>query len=467
MRKRGQIVTDAGRLSFKRVAGRSDGLPGLRLKTGNNFVRTAPRFCEKMLALPDIAEKKDCMKSEPLRVLAFTNLFPSRIEPSFAIFIYQRVASLARRNGNSVQVVAPVPFFPKWLRTKRWGTISQLPAEEKVGSLDVYHPRYLLLAKISMPLHGLLMYWGSLSIIRRLHAKAKIDCIDAHFVYPDGFAAVLVGRKLGIPVMVSARGTDINSYPSYKLIRPMIRWTLRNAAARVAVSSALKEKMMEVCGKDAPIHVIPNGVDTERFWRVDPSEARRALGLSAGERLIISVGSLTEGKGHQLLIPAFQHVRLKYPDAKLYILGEGPYRGALERIVRELRLEGQLQMPGRVPNDALRSWFSAADVSCLASSGEGWPNAITESLACGTPVVATRVGGIPEILHCGELGILVDGTVDSVAAGLVQALGRNWNHETISAQTRARTWDVVGAEVERALTSLVPPRIAGAQGLPH
>src|SRR5271166_3059651 len=149
-----------------------------------------------------------------MRVLAFTSLFPNAIQPWHGIFVRQRLIHLARRPGYSLKLVAPVPYTPSWAPAPRWREASQVPFEERAEEIEVYHPRYILLPKISMPLHGLLMFAGSLSIARRLHQKARFDCIDAHYVYPDGFAAVLLGRCLGIPVVVSARGTDINVFPS-------------------------------------------------------------------------------------------------------------------------------------------------------------------------------------------------------------------------------------------------------------
>jgi teichuronic acid biosynthesis glycosyltransferase TuaC len=355
-----------------------------------------------------------------------------------------------------VEVVAPVPFFPSWLHTTRWGVASRLRTVERIGALTIHHPRYLLLPKVSMPLHGLSMYWGCLPLVRRLHAFARFDCIDAHFVYPDGFAAVLLGKKLGLPVIVSARGTDINLYPSFGLIRPMIRWTLRHAAARVAVSGALRDKMAMVGGTDIPIRVIPNGVDAVRFRPVPLQEARKQLGLPPENPTIVAVGALIEAKGHHYLIRAIRELAPRYPDLQLYILGEGPYRGMLEKFVRELELAGRVHLMGKKPNEELRLWFSAAQVSCLASSREGWPNVVSESLACGTPVVATRVGGIPEIIHCPEFGILVEQTSKSIAAGLDQALSKSWNREEISRQTLARSWETVAAEVEEVFAAQLP-----------
>jgi glycosyltransferase involved in cell wall biosynthesis len=387
-------------------------------------------------------------------------LFPTSAAPTYGIFIYQRSTQLAQRPGNEVVVVSPVPYFPKWLKTRRWRAASEALSREEFGGLTVYHPRYLLLPKISMPFHALLMFLGSFARVRRLHRSAEIDCIDAHFVYPDGLAAVLLGKTLGVPVTVSARGTDINLYPSFRLIRPMIRWTLSQADAVIAVSDALKEAMVRLGVDPGKIRVIPNGVDAERFRLMDRDEAKSKLNLPPEVPLLVSVGALIRPKGHLTLIRAFARIAPRHPELKLYILGEGPLRSELDSLIRELKLQDRVRLLGKRPNDELPQWFNAAEVSLLTSEREGWPNVLTESLACGTPVVATRVGGVPEILHSPELGILVDQAVDSVADGLERALLKKWDREAISTQTRARTWSTVAGEVEDVFSEQLWARAA-------
>jgi len=357
-------------------------------------------------------------------------------------------------------VVSPVPYFPKWLKMRRWRAASETLSHEEFAGLTVHHPRYPLLPKISMPLHALSMFLGSFALVRRLHRSAKIDCIDAHFVYPDGLAAVLLGKILGVPVTVSARGTDINLYPSFSLIRPMIRWTLSQADAVIAVSDALKQAMVRLGVDPGKIRVIPNGVDAERFHLMDRQEAKRKLNLSPEIPLLVSVGALIRPKGHLTLIRAFAKIAPRHPGLKLYILGEGPLRSELESLVHQLKLGELVQLPGKRPNHELAQWFNAAELSLLTSEREGWPNVLTESLACGTPVVATRVGGVPEILHSRELGIMVDQTVDSVADGLERALLQKWDREAISKQTRTRTWSAVAKEVEGVLSEQFRARAA-------
>jgi glycosyltransferase involved in cell wall biosynthesis len=295
------------------------------------------------------------------------------------------------------------------------------------------------------------MFLGSFLLARRLHRQFHFDCIDAHDACPDGVAAVLLGKLLGVPVVVSVRGTDINVFPSIPTIRPMLLWTLRNASGIVAVSAALKGTLTNLGLPAESVCVIPNGVDLERFHPMARSEARYLLGLAKEGKIAVSVGSLTEGKNHSLLISAFARVSKVRPEFRLYILGEGPRLAALQALIRTLGLTEKAFLVGSKPNEELALWFSAADVSCLASSREGWPNVLMESIACGTPVVATRVGGVPEIIVSSELGLLVEQDQEALAAGLQSALERDWDRAALARHAQARGWDRVATEVEQYL----------------
>jgi glycosyltransferase involved in cell wall biosynthesis len=304
-----------------------------------------------------------------------------------------------------------------------------------------------------MPLHGLLMFLGSFLLARRLHRQYHFDCIDAHYVYPDGFAAVLLGKLLRLPVVISARGTDINIFPSFSTIRPMLLWTLRNARGIVAVSAALKKAVVDLGLPADAVCVIPNGVDLERFHPTAQPEARCLLGLPKEAKIVVSVGSLTEGKNHSLLIAAFARVSISQSEARLYILGEGPRRPALEALICTLHLTDKVMLIGAKPNAELAMWFCVADISCLASSREGWPNVVMESIACGTPIVATRVGGLPEIIISPDLGLLVEQDQKALSDALEFALEKDWDRMALVRHARARSWDRVAAEVDQFLGS--------------
>jgi teichuronic acid biosynthesis glycosyltransferase TuaC len=390
-----------------------------------------------------------------MKILTFTSLFPGHTRPDFAVFIFQRTLHLAKLPGHSVQVVAPVPYFPPWIPSERWGDYAKIPPQETFAGLEVYHPRYPLLPGLLMPLHGLLMFLGCLLLVRRLHRLTRFDCIDAHYVFPDGFAAILLGKMLKIPVIISARGTDVNLFSQFTTIRPIIRWVLLHAAGVIAVSGALKSKIVELGVLREAVRVIPNGIDSKRFHLLERSAARSRLGLAQDVRIAISVASLTKGKNHTALISAFAKVVEGHPKHLLYIIGQGPLREALQKQIGDLGLQSQVYLLGPKPNEELVFWFNSADVSCLVSIREGWPNVVTESIACGTPVVATRVGGIEEIITSPYLGSLVEETPEHIAAGINAAFERDWDRHALVRHAQARDWDQVANEVSRYIASQV------------
>src|SRR5215469_4640544 len=385
-----------------------------------------------------------------MRVLTFTSLFPNVVTPNSGIFIFQRTSHLAARPGNFVEVIAPVPYLPKLLRNTRRGSFSSIPNTEIVGKLRVYHPRYLLWPGISMPLHGLLMFLGCLATARKLHHRHQFDCIDTHYVFPDGLAAMLIGKSLRIPVVVSARGTDIHTFPSFTTIRPQICWTLRQAASVIAVSDSLAGTMRNLVPGLRGVDVIGNGVDITRFFPGDRSTARRRLGFNPEQRVILCVAALRHVKGPDLLVRAVASLKNTIPGCKLQFIGAGSELANLRRLAGELNCADICSFIGSVPNEELRTYYAAADLTCLPSRREGWPNVILESLACGIPVVATRVGAVPAILTP-ELGVLVDPAPESISAGLQRALQQDWNSAVISAYAQRYTWTDVATRVHEVL----------------
>jgi len=413
-----------------------------------------PALCDLLFSAGQIATsyRFRCYPGDgELRILTFTSLYPNSLQPSFAVFVHQRTEHLSRLSGNSVQVVAPVPYFPLWIPLGHWQRIARIPGKEQLGELTVRHPRYLLVPKVSMRFHGRLMYGGCESLVRQLHARERFDCIDAHFVYPDGFAACLLGKMLGVPVIVSARGTDLTLYPSFRTIRPLIEWTLDHAAGLIAVSASLKNEMLALGANRKKIRVIANGVDINRFQATDRGFARRQLGLSVDAQIVVSVGALLPVKGHDRLIAAIAAMKDQFPRLRAYIVGEGSERARLESQIREAGIAERVFLVGSKPNDELQAWFNAADVSCLASSREGWPNVVSESIACGTAVVATNVGGVQEIISSPELGIVVEPELSAIARGLADALRTHWNRDVMVEHAQQRTWETVAHEVQEHL----------------
>ncbi|GBC59251.1 glycosyl transferase family 1 [Desulfonema ishimotonii] len=384
-----------------------------------------------------------------MKVLTFTSLFPNHLSPDHAVFIKNRMAAFAKHEPADVKVVAPVPFFPPVRLNARWYAFSQIRRFETLDGLEIWHPRYLVTPKVGMAFYGINMFLGALQTVKTLYRSFPFDIIDAHYIYPDGLAAVLMGKYFRKPVVLSARGTDVNFYPRFGSIRKIMKYTLSRCTSVISVCASLKDIMTEELGVSGDkIHVIPNGINTAMFRRTDTAEARLKLGIPNHKKVLISVGALIERKGHHLLVDGIGRIRKDGPvNFSTFIVGEGEYRKRIEDKITENGLAEDVRLVGQIPNHELVSWYNAADIFFLGSSREGWPNVVSEALACGTPVIATRANGVPEIITSDDYGILVDRTPESFATGIRQALSRAWDHEKIYGYGQSRTWKTVASEV--------------------
>jgi glycosyltransferase involved in cell wall biosynthesis len=255
-------------------------------------------------------------------------------------------------------------------------------------------------------------------ILQKLVADGyNFDLIDAHYFYPDGVAAVILGRALGKPVLITARGTDLNLIPRYFFARRMIKWAAANASALITVSNSLKDILLSLGISEKRVTVLRNGVDLCKFTPPqDRDGLRRSLGLSG--RTLLAVGNLIPLKGHELMIRALRHL----PGIALMIAGGGIERKNLEGIANALGVADRIRFLGRIEHDRLADFYGAADALILASSQEGWPNVLLESMACGTPIVCTRVGCTPELISAPEAGIIMDGRTPEILARAIENL---------------------------------------------
>lgn len=397
-----------------------------------------------------------------VRVLTFTSLYPSSARPRHGIFIESRLRRLASRGGVRTRVLAPVPWFP--LRGDRWGEYGRMaatPRHESRAGIEVSYPRYPMLPRIGMPLQPSAMAWSGLRAAQALRRRGEeFDLIDAHYLYPDAVAAAPVARQLGLPFIATARGSDVNVIAQMPGPRERILRALEASAAVVAVSSALKASLVGLGVPAARITVLRNGVDTELFQPVVRATARRELGLPVDARIIACVGNLVPGKRTDLALEAAARIK----DATIVFVGRGTERARLERLGRELSMMPRMQFFDEMPQERLRHVYSAADVLVLASEREGWPNVLLESVACGTPVVAFNVGGVPEILTDPAAGTIVRGGHD--AGLLAEALSALFAHpparEAVRAAAVRFSWEPV-LDAQLALYRRVAgmPAVAG------
>ena len=367
-----------------------------------------------------------------IRLLTFTTLYPNAVTPSHGVFVQTRLRHLVASGEVESRVIAPVPWFP--FRHRLFGNYAKyaaVPANEHLLGLKVQHPRYLLLPKIGMNSAPSFLVKTGLAAARRLIAAGyDFDLIDAHYFYPDGVAAVTIGRALNKPVVITARGTDINLIPQYPVPRRMILDAARDCAAIITVCNALRDELVTLGADVKKITPLRNGVDLELFHREDRAAARHAYGVGGDRFVIVSVGLLIERKGHELVIEALQGI----PDAELLIAGSGPNETELRALAVRKGVAGRVRFLGALPQEQLRTLYNAADCLVLASSREGWANVLLEAMACGTPVVASNVWGTPEVVATSAAGVLMDART---TPAIVRAVTRLRNALPERSATRA------------------------------
>ena len=358
------------------------------------------------------------MRTAP-RILTFTTLYPSAARPRHGIFVENRLVQLQRHGDVAVRIIAPVPWFPSTANGfGAYAALARTPRHEIRAGNDVHYPRYLAVPGAGMYLHPWTIARSGIREFRSLR-RTGYDCdlIDAHYFYPDGVAAAILARSIGKPLVITARGSDVNLLSRYTVPRRLILWAAGQAQAIITVSAALKAKLVELGVDEAMITVLRNGVDVEVFHPVPRELARERLGLPRGP-LVLSVGNLVPEKGHELVIDAIAEL----PGAQLAIIGDGPLLAQLGSHAEKRGVATRVHFLAVRPQAELKWVYGGADVLVLASSREGWPNVLLESMACGTPVVATDVGGVREIVTDTSAGTIVPERSGAALARAVRSL---------------------------------------------
>jgi len=384
-----------------------------------------------------------------MKILSFSYCFPSRKKPNWGLFVYQRLAALARLE--EVKVCSPVPWFP-FLKNQEIVD----PNEQMWRDLAVYRPRFFYFPGILKNYDAWCYAWGLRRWLGELCRKWRPDVLDAHFVWPDGVGVALLARELKIPYVVTLRGKIYECLKIPSQTR-QCAVALQGAAAIISVSSNMAEEAHKLGVPKDRLYVIANGVDLNHFHPRNKSDSRKILGLPHDGRLLVTVAHLGHRKGHHETIRALAGLP---EDVRLVIVG-GPAQGGtpeqLRNVARSVGVEQRLILPGSQPYKRIPLYFSAADVGVLASYREGCPNVVLESLACGTPVVATDVGAVPDILSVPATGRIVPTEqVEPLRIALSEVLSRSWNAEEVVRASGVQDWDGVAAEVGKVLYGISP-----------
>ncbi|MGZ9075062.1 MAG: glycosyltransferase [Burkholderiaceae bacterium] len=378
------------------------------------------------------------------RLLVFCSVFPSAAQPQAGLFIRERMFRVGKHVP--IVVVAPQPWFPaqaliRWLRPHFRPMASTY---EVMDGIAVHRPRFFCIPGIFKWTDGLFMALSTFRSVRRIVREHRANIIDAHFGYPDGYAAHLLGRWLRLPVVLTLRGKEQGQ--SRSGVAAPLKRAIAGADHVITVSAALQALAIEQVDDPGRVQVVGNGVDVAKFTPAPRLDARREIGLPADAEVLVSVGTLSEGKGFQHVIGCLPALLASHPALHLMIVGgagpAGDMGPELKRMVRALGLGNRVHFLGPVPPDGVKVALSAADVFVLATSYEGWANVFLEAMACGLPVVTTRVGGNAQVVNAPSLGRLVPvGDPRCLQEAIDDALRTSWDGAAIRSYAESNSWE--------------------------
>lgn len=370
-----------------------------------------------------------------MRILVVTSQFPIAGEPNRGRPILQTVRELARLAD--VRVISPVATYPRWARPRSY--LFRAPLPQQMQDCDTEYVSYPALPMVSRPFNGHLCGMA----ITEAMARFAPDVVLSYWLYPDAFGAMRAASRLGIPWVAGARGSDLRVRDAVS--RMLTGQVVRRARRLLVVSEDLRRVAIERYGA-APDRTItiPNGCNAAIFHPASRSEARRQLGIDEGAKLIVYVGRLVAEKGLRELLEATAMLSQAHPRVELALIGDGPLRDELDQSAR--RIAGvPVHLPGAMDASMVARWMAASDLVTLPSYSEGHPNVLVEALASGRPVVATHVGGIPEVVDA-SCGVLVaPRDVHALSVALGQVMDRRWDPDAL-ARRFSRDWSGVARE---------------------
>jgi glycosyltransferase involved in cell wall biosynthesis/peptidoglycan/xylan/chitin deacetylase (PgdA/CDA1 family) len=386
-----------------------------------------------------------------MRFLLLTSSFPNPYDPTKAVFNLHLARALARTH--EVEVISPISWLDEW-RAKRTGS-GKVSGDRSavVDGIQVHYPRYRYLPRMKRSLYAWCL-WRSVrrTVWKILRAKTP-DAVLGYWAHPDGEAAIRIARLTGVPAVIMVGGSDILLLSGQRSRRKCVTNVLQAADAVVTASEDLRTKVIELGVNPHKVQVVYRGVDQNVFVPGERGEARRRLGIAPEPPTLVWVGRMVPVKGLDVLLEAAARLRDHGVDFRLHLVGDGPLRSSLEEQSRRRGLSEVISFKGRVDNRSLPDWYRAADLTVLPSRSEGVPNVLRESLACGTPFVASRVGGIAEIAEGPGNRLVPPENAVALADAIEQTLARR----ATAGQVRPNScsWDASAAALVHILEPLV------------
>jgi glycosyltransferase involved in cell wall biosynthesis len=382
-----------------------------------------------------------------IKVLALSYLFPNRERPNHGIFVLNRLKALSQYVD--IKVINPIPWFPLQSMVGRYSHLHNIPKQDTIGGLDVYHPRFLSIPRYCKASEGDRYLKAISPVVKKIHEEFAFDIIDMHWTFPDLPAGIRLGKEYGKKTLVTLRGMEAFHDQDNDQRRTIVAKGLREVDAVIALSQELKDHGDQLSKASDKSTVIRNGVDTNQFYFIPKTKSREHIGMGEDELSILSVGSIIYRKGFDLLVKCIAKMRKEeqFKHIHLYIIGsegaEGDYRKELGSLIEQYDVKDNITFVGQVANDDLKYWYSASDLFCLASRGEGSPNVLGEALACGCPSVTTDVGSAKEIIQATSyLGVCVPpDNEDKLYDGIVSTLCARHDRQLVAVDFSRYNWD--------------------------
>ncbi|MED5547046.1 MAG: glycosyltransferase [Pseudomonadota bacterium] len=378
-----------------------------------------------------------------MRVLSIATLFPNAVKPGFGIFVANQMRAVAARGDVDLVMVSPLGIPPWPLSTRApYNALKDLPEESDDAGIPTYYPRFTTIPKLGGDSNPGRIAKAILPLVRRLHAEVPFDLVDAQFFFPDGPAAALVARELGIPLTIKSRGADIHYWGRRDSPRAQMQQAAEQAAGLLAVSQALREDMIALGMPEERIGVHYTGLDRERFHPIERSAARTLVSAMPGLEiwnigpLIVTPGALIARKGQRLVLEALIH----FPEARLAFAGTGEDEARLKAEAKILGVADRVHFLGMVSHDVLPQLLCAADVMVLPSASEGLANVWIEALASGTPIVIPDIGGAREVMKDPSAGRIAERTPDAIAEAIRDILADPPSQDEVAANVHRFSW---------------------------
>ncbi|MCJ2185963.1 glycosyltransferase [Novosphingobium beihaiensis] len=401
-----------------------------------------------------------------MRILSISTLFPNPVKPSFGVFVGNQMRAVVARGDVDLTMISPIGMPPWPLSTRPpYARLRDIPKVSEAVGLKVHYPRFMLFPKIGGDSNPGRIASAVLPLARKLHAEKPFDLVDAQFFFPDGPAAAIIARDLGLPLTIKSRGADIHFWGQRPRALAQMRKAAEQSAGLLAVSRALREDMIALGMPADRIGVHYTGLDRDKFHTVERGAARALvsampnLGIWSEGPLLVTPGALIPRKGQRLVIEALTHL----PDARLALAGAGEDETGLKALAKRLGVADRVQFLGLVDHDALPHVLCAADVLVLPSASEGLANVWIEGLACGTPIVIPDIGGAREIVKDESAGRLISRTPESIAEAVTAILADPPSQADVAANVSRFSWGISARNIVRFWSDVLEGMPIGAE----